>query len=183
MIQETIARLAYLRDYCFLGTRFESFGRRDEDGHTLPFSLDPEGFAPHLTDMEIMLHRTQMSLDSAREELIVCAAENHFLATELDELRSEFHVTSEENGALAQQLFALREEHEAITARNRAFSSPLRTTRLARDRLVKKVEGVQTINAILRGRLTTCREELATKDSTIDELEARGGEHRSPQGE
>ena len=42
---------------------------------------------------------------------------------------------------------------------------------MARDRLVKKVDGVQTANAILHGRLTTCREEMATKDSTIDELE------------
>ena len=139
MIQETIARLAYLRDYCFLGTRFESFGRHDEDGHPLPFSPDPEGFAPHLADMEIMLHRTQMSLDSAREDLIVDAAENHFLASELDDLRSEFHITSEENGALAHQLFALREEHEAVTARNHVLSSQLWTTRLARDHLVKKV--------------------------------------------
>ena len=36
VIQETITHLAYLRDYCFLGTRFESFGRRDEDGLSLP---------------------------------------------------------------------------------------------------------------------------------------------------
>ena len=58
VIQEAIACLAYLRDYCFLGTRFESFGRHDEDGHPLPFSPDPEGFSPNLTHMEIMLHHT-----------------------------------------------------------------------------------------------------------------------------
>ena len=49
VIQEGIARLAYLRDYCFLGTRFEMLGRRDEDGLPLPFLQDPEGIslAPH----------------------------------------------------------------------------------------------------------------------------------------
>ena len=120
MIQEAIARLAYLRDYCFLGTRFESFGRRDEDGLLPPFSLDPEGLTPHLTDMAIMLHRTQCSLDDLRVDHHITTAENHTLAAELDELKSEFHITSEENRALAHQLFDLRAERETITARNRS---------------------------------------------------------------
>ena len=41
VIQEAITRLAYLRDSWFLGTRFASFGRRDENGHPLPFSPVP----------------------------------------------------------------------------------------------------------------------------------------------
>ena len=47
----------------------------------------------------------------------------------------------------------------------------LRTTRLARTRLSKKVEALQEANAILHGRLKTTREDLATRDSTIEELE------------
>ena len=43
VIQDLIARLAYLRDYFFLGTRFEMLGRRDEDGLPLPFSQDLDG--------------------------------------------------------------------------------------------------------------------------------------------
>ena len=58
VIQEGIARLAYLRDYLFLGTHFEMLGRRDEDGLPLPLEQDPEGMGPHLEDMETLLHRT-----------------------------------------------------------------------------------------------------------------------------
>ena len=112
VIQESIARLAYLRDYLFLGTRFEMLGRRGEDGIPLPLSPDPDGMGPHLEDMEILLHRTQCRLDDLRIDHHTTAAENRALTAELGELRTEHHVTSVENGALARQLFDLRKEHE-----------------------------------------------------------------------
>ena len=144
-----------MRDYLFLGTRFEMLGRRGEDGIPLPLSPDPDGMGPHLEDMEILLHRTQCRLDDLRLDHHATTAENRALTAELDELRAEHHITSEENGALAHQLFDLRKEHEVTTARNRALASQLRATRLGRNRLTKKVEALQEANAILRGRLKT----------------------------
>ena len=41
VIQESIARLVYLRDYCFLGTRFEMLGRRDEMDYPFLFRRIP----------------------------------------------------------------------------------------------------------------------------------------------
>ena len=126
---------------------------------------------PHLGDMEILLHRTQSRLDDLRLDHQAATAAKHALTAELDELRAEHHITFEENGALAHQLFDLRKEHEVTTARNRALASQLRATRLGRSRLTKKVEALQEANAILRGRLKTAREDLATRDSSIEELE------------
>ena len=66
VIQESVARLAYLGDYMFIGSRFELIGRRDEDGMPLPFAPDSDTVGPHLDDMEILLHRTQCRLDDLR---------------------------------------------------------------------------------------------------------------------
>ena len=49
---------------------------------------------------------------------------------------------------------------------------------MGRTRLTKKVEALQKANAILRGRLKTAREDLATRDSTIEELEEENTELR-----
>ena len=54
----------------------------------------------------------------------------------------------------------------------------MRTTRLGRDRLTKKAEALHTANTILRGRLKTAREDLATRDSTLEELEEENDELR-----
>ena len=56
------------------------------------------------------------------------------------------------------------------------MAGQLWTTRLGRSRLTKKVEALQEANAILRGRLKAAREELATRDSTIEELEEENTE-------
>ena len=69
------------------------------------------------------------------------------------------------------QLDAVRTAHDTNVAKGLALGSQLRTTRLGRNRLTKKVEALQETNAILRGRLKTAREDLATRDSTIEELE------------
>ena len=58
VIQESVARLAYLRDYQFLGTRFEYIGRRDEEGLPLPFMQDSVSVGTHMEGMDILLHRT-----------------------------------------------------------------------------------------------------------------------------
>ena len=42
---------------------------------------------------------------------------------------------------------------------------------MGRSHLTKKAEALQETNAILRGRLKTAREDLATRDSTLEELE------------
>ena len=137
---KTIARLAYLCDYRFMGTRFELVGRRDEEGLPLPYPYAPEyvpdSLGPHLEDMEFFLHYTQRNLD------------------------------------------VLRVEHHTTTAKNRALGVQLRTTRLARTRLAKKIEALQNANTILHGRLKTAREDLATRDSTIEELEEENIELR-----
>ena len=160
----------------FLGTHFEMLGKRDEDGLPLPSAQDPDGVGPHLEDMEILLHRTQCRLDDQRIGHRTTIMENIGLVAELVELRGEFHITSEQSGALARQLFDLRKEHDVTTARNLALAGQLRTTRLGRSRLTKKVEALQEANAILRGLLKTAREELATRDSTIEELEEENTE-------
>ena len=69
------------------------------------------------------------------------------------------------------RLDSLRVEYGTTSARNRALEGQLRTIRLDRNRLVKKVEALQSANAILRGRLKTARADLATRDSAIEELE------------
>ena len=71
-----------------------------------------------------------------------------------------------------------RMETHTITARNTALEGQLRTTRLARTRLSKKVEALQEANTVLRGRLKTGPEDLATWDSTIEELEEENTELR-----
>ena len=72
-----------------------------------------------------------------------------------------------------------RMETHNVTARNAALEGQLRTTRLARTRLSKKVEALQEANVVLRGRLKTAREDLATRDATIEELEEDNSElHR-----
>ena len=110
---------------------------------------------PYLGDMEILLHRTQCNWD---------------------DLRREYNIITEENYALAVQLDEVRTVHDTSTTRNLALASQLRTTRLGRNRLTKKVEALQTANTILRGRLKTAREDLATRDSTIEELEEENTE-------
>ena len=97
MIQDSIARLAYLRDYCFLGTRFEMLGRCDEDGLPLPFSPDPDGMGAHHTDMELLLHHTQCILGDLRGDHIVVITENRDLLGELDDLRVEHDITTARN--------------------------------------------------------------------------------------
>ena len=42
---------------------------------------------------------------------------------------------------------------------------------MAHDRLTKKVEVLEDANSVCRGRLKTAREDLATRDSTMEELE------------
>ena len=42
---------------------------------------------------------------------------------------------------------------------------------MARDRLTKKVAVLEDANSLCRGRLKTAREDLATRDSTMEELE------------
>lgn len=146
-------------------------GIRDGEGLPLPFAHDPEDVGPHFEDMEFLLHHTQRRLDTVRLGRLSTTAENLVLTAELDKLRTLHHITSEENGALALQLFELRKEHEISTARNRALASQLRATRLGRNRLAKKIESLQVANTTLRGRLTTAKEDLATRDSTLEELE------------
>ena len=79
--------MAYLRDYCFLGTRFKMLGRRGEDGMPLPSLPDSEGLGTHLSEMEILLHRTQCMWDDLRGDHIVVTAENQDLLGELDDRR------------------------------------------------------------------------------------------------
>ena len=171
VIQESVARLAYLGDYMFIGSRFELIGRRDEDGMPLPFAPDSATVGPHLDDMEILLHRTQCRLDDLRFDHRHTTVANQALVAEVEELRSELDVTTEQTAALTHQLFELRQEHDATVARNRALESQLRTTRLARNRITKKVEVLEEASSVLRGRLKTAREDLATRDSTVEELE------------
>ena len=121
--------------------------------------------------MEVLLHRTQRRLDDLRLDHHHTTYVHQALIGEVDELRAELHVSQEESGALAQQLSQLREEFEASTAGNRALASQLRTTRLARDRLTKKVAVLEDANSVCHGRLKTAREDLATRDSTMEELE------------
>ena len=116
----------------------------------LPASSGSEGVGIHVYEMEILLHRTQCMWDDRRGDHIAVTGENRDLLGELDDLRIE---------------------HDTIVARNRALTRQLRTTCLARDRLANKIEAVKTANTILRGQLKTAREELATRDSTIEELE------------
>ena len=87
----------------------------------LPFSPDPEGLTPHVTDMEILLHCTQCSLDDLREDHIIVTVEHHDLVGDLD---------------------SLRVEHDTVKERDRDLTSQLRTTCLARDHLAKKMDGV-----------------------------------------
>lgn len=134
IIQQTIARLAYLCDYRFVGTRFELYGRRGEDGAPVPFPYPPNDLGYHLDDMEYLLHRTQFTLTT------------------------------------------LRVEHENEVARNRALERQLRATRLAHTRLAKKKEALQAANTTLCDRLKTVREDLATRDSRIKELEEEHAE-------
>ena len=89
----------------------------------------------------------------------------------MDDLREDHILITAEHIKVVGELDSLRVEHDTVMARNRALTSQLQTTRLARDHLAKKIDIVQSANAILCGRLKTCREELATKDSTIEELE------------
>ena len=49
---------------------------------------------------------------------------------------------------------------------------------MGRDRLTKKIEALQEANAVLRGRLKTTREDLATRDSSLEELEEEVNELR-----
>ena len=53
VIHESIARLASLRDYLFLGTQFEEVGRCDEDGIPVSFTPGPVEQSSHQEDMEI----------------------------------------------------------------------------------------------------------------------------------
>ena len=71
-----------------------------------------------------------------------------------------------------------RMETHTVTARNAALEGQLRTTRLSRTRLSKKVEALQEANAVLGGRLKMAREDMATRDSTIEELEEENTELR-----
>ena len=178
VIQESVARLAFLEDYMFIGSRFELLARRDAEGVPLPFEPDSVTIGPHLDDMEILLHRTQHRLDVLRVGQHATTVANHTLTAEVEGLRSELDVTTGQIAALTQQLFESRKEHGVTAARNLALASQLRTTRLGRNRLTKKVEALQETNAILRGRLKTAREDLATRDSTIEELEEENTELR-----
>ena len=79
VIQESIARLASLRDYLFLGTQFEEVGRRDEDGIPVPFTPGSASQSSHQEDVEILLHRTQHRLDVARVSQHAIIVANHVL--------------------------------------------------------------------------------------------------------
>ena len=48
VIQESIARLASLRVYLFLGTQFEEVRRRDEDGIPVPFTPGSASQSSHM---------------------------------------------------------------------------------------------------------------------------------------
>ena len=131
-----------------------------------------------MDDMEILLHCTQCRLDDLRIGQRAIVVVNHALTAEVEGLRAEVDITAEQSEALVQQLFELRKEHDITVAKNRALTGQLRATRLGRDRLVKKVATLQEASAVLRGRLKTAREELATRDSTLEELEEEVSERR-----
>ena len=88
VIQESIARLASLRDYLFLGTQFEVVGRRDEDGIPVPFTPGSASQSSHMEDMEILLHRTQHRLDVMRVSQHAILVANHVLTAEVEGLRA-----------------------------------------------------------------------------------------------
>ena len=75
-------------------------------------------------------------------------------------------------------MFELRKEHDVTVARYRALTGQLWATRLGRDRLIKKVVTLQESGAVLRGKLKTAREEIVTRDSTLEELEGEVSELR-----
>ena len=123
-----MARLADIYDYMYLGTCFESYGRRDGDGLPLPYPYQPDRMGTHLADSEYFLHATQHRLDTLRVEL------------------------------------------ETLTARNRALETQLQAAKRGRTYFTKKAKACQDANTILRGRLKTAKEDLATRDARIEEI-------------
>ena len=76
------------------------------------------------------------------------------------------------------RLDTLRVELETLAARNRALETQLQAAKRGRTYYTKKAKACQDANTILRGRLKTAKEDLATRDARIEELEEENDELR-----
>ena len=63
-----------------------------------------------------------------------------------------------------------------MTAKNCALETHLQAAKKGRTYFTKKAKACQNANTILRGRLKTAKEDLATRDARIEELEEENDE-------
>lgn len=172
ILQESIARMAHIDDYFFIGSRFELLGRRDADGVPVFVDFDDDStLGPHIDEMERLLHSTQTTLDTARGTLHQAIQDNRFLATEAVRLASEKVTLASQRASYARQLVDTRVERDAAIAQVQVLKGQLETTCLGHHRLSRKVESLEITTTTLRDRLRVARADLAARDAVLDDLQ------------